>query len=443
MGSRLFISEFQTLSALGHLTSTGSQQIIVPKSPEYRWNFPVFSLHEDAERIVERYRGRDKVPPDRSTLLALAASSGACESLARASSTTRIGVSIGSSRGPTSSIEESHGAFLRQLLEVGGTYTRPSRQREGDRKVKDREGAEKKILGAPQPSVPPFTSPRTTAGTISSSVAQTILQLRSQMVECGPESFSDEVLSHGTSMTCSSAFHSLLIGIGMLRAGLVDRWVFGGAEAPLTPYTLAQMEALGIYTHYSIDAPCRPGVLSGFGDATETPLRSSFTLGEGSGVGIVSLEDSPPPDAIFEIVGIGWGMERSPSPSGISEDGDAFYSAMESALRGIERASISGVVAHAPGTLKGDQAEIAAIRRIFEGYEPGLLSSKHVTGHTFGSSGMLSLEVVRAMASGRSFPGLPSTVEGVKSKGGRYLVNSAGFGGNSISVVVDWLGLKV
>jgi 3-oxoacyl-(acyl-carrier-protein) synthase len=438
-GSRLFISEFQTLSALGYLTSGHEQHSIAPRPAEYRWGFPVFPLHEDAERRVESFIGREKTPPDRATLLALAASSKACGSLALTSAETRIGISIGSSRGPTTSIEESYGAFVRQLAECGEVYTRGSRQSGRDREGIDCDACQIETPSQPHPTVPAYTSPRTTAGTLSSSVGQALLQLRSQNGVTEPTAASSEILSLGTSMTCSSAFHSILIGVGMLRSRLVDKWVFGGSEAPLTPYTLAQMDALGIYTHYSLDAPCRPGVLSCWKHDTDQRIKSSFTLGEGSGVGVLSLEGTPPENATFEIVGIGWGMERTPSPSGISGDGEAFYAAMESALSGIEKSSILGVVAHAPGTLKGDRAEIAAIDRTFGQHKPVRLSSKHMTGHTFGASGMLSLEIVRAIASGKSLPGLPPCGRGVEPTKWRFLINSGGFGGNSISIVVDWL----
>lgn len=468
-GNRLFISDFRTLSALGYISSSGEKLRIHPKGAEYKCGFPVFSLHEECGPVLERYIRTDKTPPDRVTLLALAASSGACRSLALAPADTRIGISIGSSRGPTTSIEESHGLFVSQLSESEVGFARGRRHRNGPLEDSAHETSPQMpvTLGeAPsvlQPGVPAYTSPRTTAGTISSSIAQEILQIRGKEGLIIKEDSSSAILSLGTSMTCSSAFHSILIGVGMLRSGLVDKWIFGGAEAPLTPYTLAQMEALGIYTRYPLEAPCRPGILEEFGLGTDQTLKNSFTLGEGSGAGMLSLGASPPEGAIFEVVGIGWGIERTPSPTGISEDGDAFYAAMESALTGVERNSVYGVVAHAPGTVKGDRAELAAIRRIFghsvpqhnlserrstsEGSTskckiPVLLSSKHVTGHTFGASGMLSLEFVRALALGAVLPGLPRTLHSEDLSGKRFLINSGGFGGNAVSLIVEWLGDK-
>jgi 3-oxoacyl-(acyl-carrier-protein) synthase len=79
-----------------------------------------------------------------------------------------------------------------------------------------------------------LASPTTTLGNISSWVAH-------DLQSSGPE------ISH--SITCSTALHALLNGVAWLKAGMADKFLVGGTEAPLTDFTIAQMRALKIYSN--------------------------------------------------------------------------------------------------------------------------------------------------------------------------------------------------
>ena len=117
-----------------------------------------------------------------------------------------FGVNIGSSRGATELFEKHHQDFL----ETGKAQT--------------------------------LASPTTTLGNISSWVAHDL--------QCqGPE------ISH--SITCSTALHAVLNGVAWLRSRMVDKFLVGGSEAPLTNFTIAQMQALKIYAKENQDFPCR------------------------------------------------------------------------------------------------------------------------------------------------------------------------------------------
>ena len=67
------------------------------------------------------------------------------------------------------------------------------------------------------------------------------------------------------------------------------------------------------------------------------------------------------------------------------------------AIEGINLNEIDAIVMHAPGTIKGDQSEFRAIEIIFGNNIPLLTTNKWKIGHTFGSSGMLSLELAILM----------------------------------------------
>src|SRR5690606_7208591 len=116
-----------------------------------------------------------------------------------------FGVNLGSSRGATQLFESHHAAYLESQ------------------------------------KTPTLSSPTTTLGNISSWVAHD-LQSR------GPE------ISH--SITCSTSLHSLLNGAVWLQSGLADKFLVGGSEAPLTGFTMAQLDALKIYSREET-FPCR------------------------------------------------------------------------------------------------------------------------------------------------------------------------------------------
>jgi 3-oxoacyl-(acyl-carrier-protein) synthase len=305
--------------------------------------------------------------------------------------TEEIGlVSIGSARGATESLERTFRMFL-------DTSSR----------------------------VPVHTSPTTTAGTISSWVAQDLFgrtDLREGI---------DRVVALDTSMTCSSAFHALLVALGFLRGGLATACLIGGSEACLTPYTVSQLQALGLYGRAAGAWPCQP--------LSEAPHASnSVVLGEGAGAAILTLDSSEPQEGDLEILGIGWALEETPSATGISADGLAFESSMRMACQGLPSGvTVDAVVTHAPGSVRGDLAEISAIRRILG--ELPLVTTKHLTGHTYGASGFLGLELARYLLQGGVWLGLPYAAAGSPVGTGSVravMVNTAGFGGNSISVIV-------
>jgi len=347
----------------------------------------IFSFASDVEEELDRIAREQRL--DRLDRVTYAALSAVRDTLAVAESQQiEIGCfSIGSSRGPTASLE----ATVRNHLEEDGR-------------------------------VPVFTSPTTTAGNISSWAAQEYL---------AREGGASSVASITTSMTCSSAFHSLLVARGFVGSGMCRAAVFGGAEACLTPYTLAQLEALRIYTTATDAWPCRP-----FADGEE--VRSSVALGEGAGTAILQMSDGVSAPGDLEVLGLGWAMEEIPSATGISADGAAFEASMRMAVGQLpENTSVDCVVAHAPGTRRGDEAELRAIVRVFG--EVGVVSTKHLTGHTYAASGMLSLALAQALLYGEGWGGFPfpARVSPILRGAPRAVaINTAGFGGNSITLIV-------
>lgn len=303
-----------------------------------------------------------------------------------------VGVNIGSSRGATGLFEKYHAEFLRD----GRTS--------------------------------PLASPTTTLGNISSWVAHD-LQLK------GPD------ISH--SITCSTALHALLNGMAWIRSGMARKFIAGGSEAPLTPFTLAQMQALKIYAEPPPDTYFEESDRAGGMGIPEFPSRAldlektknSMVLGEGAAMACLEAGVSDRSLAIIE--GIGYATEPLEHNVSLSTDALCFQRSMRMALGVLPPASVDVVVLHAPGTLRGDRAEYNALGEVFGPELPALTTNKWLLGHTFGASGMLSLEFALLMLKRQQFIGVPFLDQQGPSSGiSRVLVNAVGFGGNAVSVLL-------
>ena len=291
-----------------------------------------------------------------------------------------FGINIGSSRGATDLFEKHH----QEYLETGKAQT--------------------------------LSSPTTTLGNISSWVAH-------DLQSSGPE------ISH--SITCSTALHAVLNGVAWLRSGMADKFLAGGSEAPLTDFTVAQMRALKIYSNSEENYPCRALDLE--------KTQNTLILGEGAGV--CCLEMGKKENALAFIEGIGYATEILEHNISISAEATCFQKSMKMALKDIDLAEVDVIVMHAPGTKAGDLTEYRAIEKVFTSTLPMLTTNKWKIGHTFGASGMLSIEMAILMLQHQEFIGVPylnpvrvSNPDRVLKK---VLVNAVGFGGNAVSVLLS------
>ncbi|WP_116124282.1 beta-ketoacyl synthase N-terminal-like domain-containing protein [Lewinella sp. IMCC34183] len=257
--------------------------------------------------------------------------------------------------------------------------------------------------------LPVRTSPRTTLGSLAFAVG---------------DYFGTTSPTAGLSVTCSSGLHALQHGMALLSAGFAGRVLVGGAEAPLTAYTLRQMEALRVY------AAMPPPTLPACRPLAHPP--SGMVLGEGAAfLAVEALHDGH----ACELLGIGAARERAGSATGISPDGDALQAAMRQA-RTMAGSDPDVVIAHAPGTARGDAAERTAIRAVFGHSLPLVTSLKWATGHTFGASGPLALaDALEMLRTGKVY--LPPYLDAPATRTPRrVMVNATGFGGNAVSVMV-------
>ena len=287
-----------------------------------------------------------------------------------------FGINIGSSRGATELFEKYHTEFIQTN------------------------------------KVSTLASPTTTLGNISSWVGH---DLQSN----GPE------VSH--SITCSTSLHALLNGVAWMQAGMVDKFLVGGSEAPLTAFTIAQMQALSIYSKQEGKYPCRAFDLD--------KDKNTMVLGEGASV--IALDNNENADALAYVEAFGYATEILKHNISISTDAECFQKSMKMALKNVSLHEVDAIVMHAPGTVKGDTSELLAIQKVFGNDVPFLTTNKWKLGHTFGASGMLSLELGVLMLQQQEAITIPFYNQEKPKVINKVLVNAVGFGGNAVSILLS------
>lgn len=384
MNQPIYINGISTISALGRDAETpetsgwntyksGKSKLQIREvsgQPTY-----VGALSKTDRNAIEKLRLSNKLYEhlDGSVLMAMY-----CARQFQLNNKSNLGVNIGSSRGATGLFE----AYHKEFLETGQSST--------------------------------LSSPTTTLGNISSWVAQ---DLQSK----GPN------FSH--SITCSTAFHSILNGIAWLEAGMADEFIVGGSEAPLTPFTIAQMKAMKIYADSNSEGE--------FPNQSLNLQKTKNTMILGEGAGLIRISKQASETSVGKIIGIGYATEELKHSASISADAKCIQDAMTMALKNHKLEDIDVVICHAPGTIKGDRAEVNAIQNVFGNHQPAITSNKWQLGHTFGASGMLSLEMALLMLKYQEFIGIPYLVEQIQPKKiENILINTVGFGGNAVSVLV-------
>lgn len=340
---------------------------------------PVAKLSESAKKEINNLRVENShyEALDDSVLFAIYASRKAVQE-ANWGNHKDFGINIGSSRGATGLFEQYH----KEFLEKGKSST--------------------------------LSSPTTTLGNISSWIAH---DLQSN----GP------AISH--SITCSTALHAILNGVAWIQSGLTDTFLAGGSEAPLTAFTIAQMKALKIYaSDTKNDYPCQA--------MNYKKQRNSMFLGEGAA--ITCMEKGKKENALAYITGIGYATEPLRHNISISSDADCFQRSMKMALKNTNTDDVDCIVMHAPGTIKGDLSEYNAIQKVFKDKIPSLTTNKWKIGHTFGASGILSLELALLMIIHQEFIPVPFVSHvSTPKKLNKILVNAVGFGGNAVSILLS------
>jgi 3-oxoacyl-[acyl-carrier-protein] synthase II len=250
-----------------------------------------------------------------------------------------------------------------------------------------------------------------------------------------------------TVSACASSAHAIGESFNLIRHGVADAMVTGGAEAAITGLTVAAFANMK--------------ALSSRNDSPETASRpfdkdrDGFVLGDGGAMVVLeSLEHAERRGAriLGEVLGYGLSADayHITSPA---ENGEGAQRAMRACLADghIDLRDVGYINAHGTSTEQGDIAETEAVKSVFGEHARHLVfgSTKSMTGHLLGAAGALEFAVALLSA---TCGVIPPTINQftpdpqcdldcapnrkVEREVNVALSNSFGFGGHNVTLAV-------
>ena len=217
----------------------------------------------------------------------------------------------------------------------------------------------------------PYMVPRCMSSTVSACIA-TFFKIKG--------------INYSISSACSTSAHCITAGADAIRSGNQNIVFAGGGEE--LHWTLSVLfDAMGAMS-------------SKYNDTPETASRPYDTDRDGfviaGGGGMVLLEDMDHAIArgakiYAELVGYG---ANSDGDDMVAPSGEGAVRCMELALAGFDGNALTDKVdyinAHGTSTPVGDVKELDAVRSVFgpRGYLPTVTSTKSLTGHSLGATGV-------------------------------------------------------
>jgi 3-oxoacyl-[acyl-carrier-protein] synthase II len=246
---------------------------------------------------------------------------------------------------------------------------------------------------------------------------------------------------------CSTGTHAIGDSFRMIARGDADIMISGGAEAPLTPLSLAGFTAIKALSGRNDD----PAKASRPFDAK----RDGFVMSEGAGVLILEeLGRALRRDARIYAEIVGYGMTSdafhvaAPAP-----DGDGAIRVMRRAIEdaGVRPDEVQYINAHGTSTELNDKTETMAIKAVFgdQARRLAVNSTKSMTGHLLGAAGGIEagitalalLHQIMPPTINYEFPDPECDLDYVPNAARKAeivhgLSNSFGFGGTNASLVL-------
>ena len=182
-------------------------------------------------------------------------------------------------------------------------------------------------------------------------------------------------VNFSVSAACASGSHSIGLAYMLIKQGLQDMVLCGGAQE-VNYYSMASFDALGAFSK-RMDEPTK---------ASRPFERDRDGLIPSGGAAALVLEDYDHAVArgakiIAEVVGYGFSSNGTAVISQPSDEGSVI--AMARALKdaGVDVKDIDYINAHATSTRQGDMYEAIALDRMFHGQHALISSTKGMTGH--------------------------------------------------------------
>jgi 3-oxoacyl-[acyl-carrier-protein] synthase II len=246
------------------------------------------------------------------------------------------------------------------------------------------------------------------------------------------------------SSACPSGVDALADAAAMIRSGEAEIAIAGGADAPITPLTMASFIASGLSSSRNSEPEkaSRPFDL----------YRDSGVISEGACVMVLeNLERAEARGARLYIEISGYGKQRDLDPQkpawGLE---DSIKIALANAHRTTD--DVDYICAYGPGHPVLDAAEVGVIKKVFQrrAYEVPVSSIKGVTGNPLAAGGPFQVAscalVIRDQiivpSANYETPDPACDLDFVPKRARKAnvncaLVNVRGLGGNASSLVVD------
>lgn len=266
--------------------------------------------------------------------------------------------------------------------------------------------------------------------------------MTSTVSACLATAFKIRGVNYSMSSACATSAHCIGHAAEQIQAGKQDIVFAGGGEEEDWSLTML-FDAMGALSTKYNDAP----------ETASRPFdsgRDGFVIAGGGGMVVVEeLEHARNRGAtiIAELVGYG---ATSDGHDMVAPSGEGAMRCMQQALATV-KAPVDYINAHGTSTPVGDVAEMKAVRNVFGDKMPQISSTKSLTGHSLGASGVheaiYSLIMLQNgfIAGTKNLTNLDETIAGMPVVGpdakqadlNTVMSNSFGFGGTNASLVFE------
>ncbi|MGS4946721.1 beta-ketoacyl-ACP synthase I [Meridianimarinicoccus sp. RP-17] len=205
--------------------------------------------------------------------------------------------------------------------------------------------------------------------------------MSSTVSACLATPFAIKGVNYSITSACSTSAHCIGNGAELIQMGKQDIIFAGGGEE--VDWTLSCLfDAMGAMSSKYNDTPetaSRPF------DAT----RDGFVIGGGGGMVVLEeLEHARARGAKIYAEVTGYGA-TSDGYDMVAPSGEGGERSMRQALATIGDRKVDYINAHGTSTQAGDVTEVEAVRRVFgRGSTPPIASTKSLTGHSLGATGV-------------------------------------------------------
>ncbi|RAH36887.1 beta-ketoacyl-ACP synthase I [Halomonas sp. SL1] len=258
---------------------------------------------------------------------------------------------------------------------------------------------------------------------------------------CLATPFKIKGVNYSISSACATSAHCIGSAMEQIQLGKQDVVFAGGGEEE--HWTLSCLfDAMGaLSTHYN-EAP----------DKASRPYdqaRDGFVIAGGGGMLVLEeLEHAKARGAKIYAELVGYGA-TSDGHDMVAPSGEGAVRCMRQAMATVD-GDIDYINTHGTSTPVGDVAELKAVREVFGDSTPAMSSTKSLTGHSLGATGvqeaiysllMMENDFIAASANVEDLDeqadGFDIVTERREAKVERVLSNSFGFGGTNACLVLE------